>query len=138
MQLISQGRYIIRILQHFTTKVWNITDFVILFHAIMEFCLDLLRSKFWLIWDWSICYTCLHHIFDKSSSSSSQSQSQDVVEWASLGVQFAVSVKRCGTFMIVNYMEMFTFLELKLSNSIHLHSENMSSNALWKNNHMHF
>jgi hypothetical protein len=49
----SQG-YIIRILQHFATKLWNITNFVMLFHAVMEFCLDLLRSKFWLIWDWSI------------------------------------------------------------------------------------
>jgi hypothetical protein len=43
---ISQG-YIIRILQHFATKLWNITNFVMLFHAVMEFCLDLLRSKFW-------------------------------------------------------------------------------------------
>jgi hypothetical protein len=37
---------------HFTTfrnEIWNITNFVMLFHAIMEFCLDLLRSKFWLI-----------------------------------------------------------------------------------------
>ena len=25
-----------------------------LFHAMMEFCLDLLRSKFWLIGEWSI------------------------------------------------------------------------------------
>ena len=36
-------------LQHFATKLWNITNFVMLFHAMMEFCLDLLRSKFWLI-----------------------------------------------------------------------------------------
>jgi hypothetical protein len=50
---ISQG-YIIRILQHFATKLWNITNFVTLFHAMMEFCLDLLRSKFWLIGEWSI------------------------------------------------------------------------------------
>jgi hypothetical protein len=50
---ISQG-YIIRILQHFGTKLWNITNFVMLFHAMMEFCLDLLRSKFWLIGEWSI------------------------------------------------------------------------------------
>ena len=32
----------------------NITNFVMLFHAMMEFCLDLLRSKFWLIGEWSI------------------------------------------------------------------------------------
>jgi hypothetical protein len=50
---ISQG-YIIRILQHFATKLWNITNFVMLFHAMMEFCLDLFRSKFWLIGEWSI------------------------------------------------------------------------------------
>ena len=56
---ISQG-YIIRILQHFATKLWNITNFVMLFHAMMEFCLDLLRSKFWLIGDWSIHFKNLH------------------------------------------------------------------------------
>jgi hypothetical protein len=32
----SQG-YIIRILQHFTTKLWNITNFVMLFQAVMKF-----------------------------------------------------------------------------------------------------
>jgi hypothetical protein len=41
--------YIIRILQHFATKLWNITNFVMLFQAVMKFCLDLLRSKFWLM-----------------------------------------------------------------------------------------
>ena len=35
----SQG-YIIRILQHFATKLWNITNFVMLFQAVMNFCLD--------------------------------------------------------------------------------------------------
>jgi hypothetical protein len=44
----SQG-YIIGILQHFATKLWNITNFVMLFHAVMKCCLDLLSSKFWLI-----------------------------------------------------------------------------------------
>jgi hypothetical protein len=33
---ISQG-YIIRILQHFATKLWNITNFVMLFQAAMKF-----------------------------------------------------------------------------------------------------
>jgi hypothetical protein len=33
---ISQG-YIIRILQHFSTKLWNITNFVMLFQAVMKF-----------------------------------------------------------------------------------------------------
>ena len=38
---ISQG-YIIRILQHFATKLWNITNFVMLFQAVMfvQTCLD--------------------------------------------------------------------------------------------------
>ena len=49
----SQG-YIIRILKHFATKLWNITNFVMLFQAVMKFFLDLLSSKFWLIGDWSI------------------------------------------------------------------------------------
>ena len=35
----SQG-YIIRILQHFATKLWNITNSVMLFQAVMKFCLD--------------------------------------------------------------------------------------------------
>ena len=38
----SQG-YIIRILQDFSTKLWNITNFVMLFQAVMKF---LSRSKF--------------------------------------------------------------------------------------------
>ena len=38
----SQG-YIIRILQDFATKLWNITKFVMLFQAVMKF---LSRSKF--------------------------------------------------------------------------------------------
>jgi valyl-tRNA synthetase len=37
----SQG-YIIRILQHFATKLWNITNFVMLFQAVMKTS----RSKF--------------------------------------------------------------------------------------------
>jgi hypothetical protein len=41
----SQG-YIIRILQHFATKLRNITNFVMLFQAVMKFCADLSRSKF--------------------------------------------------------------------------------------------
>jgi hypothetical protein len=32
----SKG-YIIRILQHFATKLWNITNFVMLFQAVMKF-----------------------------------------------------------------------------------------------------
>jgi hypothetical protein len=32
----SQG-YIIRILQHFATKLWNNTNFVMLFQAVMKF-----------------------------------------------------------------------------------------------------
>ena len=41
---ISQG-YIIRILQHFTTKLWNITNFVMLFQAVMKFLCRLVYIK---------------------------------------------------------------------------------------------
>jgi hypothetical protein len=40
----SQG-YIIRILPDFATKLWNITNFVMLFQAVMKF---LSRSKFYV------------------------------------------------------------------------------------------
>ena len=43
--------YIIRILQHFATKLWNITNFVTLFQAVMTI---LSRSKFSLYCKWSI------------------------------------------------------------------------------------
>jgi hypothetical protein len=39
---IWQG-YIIRILQHFATKLWDITNFVMRFQAVMKY---LSRSKF--------------------------------------------------------------------------------------------
>jgi hypothetical protein len=35
-KLGTQG-YIIRILQHFATKLWNISNFVILFQAVMKY-----------------------------------------------------------------------------------------------------
>ena len=41
---ISQG-YIIRILQHFATKLWNITNFVMLFQAVMKFLFRLVKIK---------------------------------------------------------------------------------------------
>jgi hypothetical protein len=40
--------YIFRILQHFATKLRNITNFAILFQAVINFCPDLSRSKFHL------------------------------------------------------------------------------------------
>jgi hypothetical protein len=40
----SQG-YIIRILQHFATKLWNITNFVMLFQAVMKFLSRLVEVK---------------------------------------------------------------------------------------------
>ena len=43
----SQG-YIIRILQHFAMKLRNITNFVMLFQAVMKFLSSLSRSKFHL------------------------------------------------------------------------------------------
>jgi valyl-tRNA synthetase len=74
---ISQG-YIIRILQHFATKLWNITNFVMLFQTVMKFCLDLLRSKFWLIGEWSIPYfkTTVNSISSNMWASQTQTQNQ--------------------------------------------------------------
>ena len=40
----SQG-YIIRILQHFATKLWNITNFVMLFQAVMKFLFRLVKIR---------------------------------------------------------------------------------------------
>jgi hypothetical protein len=40
----SQGS-IIRILQHFATKLWNITNFVMLFQAVMKFLSRLVEIK---------------------------------------------------------------------------------------------
>jgi hypothetical protein len=40
----SQG-YIIRILQHFAMKLWNITNFVMLFQAVMKFLSRLVEIK---------------------------------------------------------------------------------------------
>jgi hypothetical protein len=40
----SQG-YIISILQHFATKLWNITNFVMLFQAVMKFLSRLVEFK---------------------------------------------------------------------------------------------
>jgi hypothetical protein len=53
----SQG-YIIRILQHFSTKLRNITNFVMLFQAVMKF-----LSKFHLKGERSIAssYLCTPH-----------------------------------------------------------------------------
>jgi hypothetical protein len=51
----SQG-YIIRILQHFATKLRNITNLVMLFQAVMKFYPDLSRSKLHLKGERSINY----------------------------------------------------------------------------------
>jgi hypothetical protein len=37
--------YIIRILQHFAMKLWNITNFVMLFQAVMKFLSRLVEIK---------------------------------------------------------------------------------------------
>jgi hypothetical protein len=34
---MTENGYIIRILQHLATKLWNITNFVMLFQAVMKF-----------------------------------------------------------------------------------------------------
>ena len=64
---ISQG-YIIRILQHFATKLWNITNFVMLFQAVM------LMMSFKLSIDQNFSYkgkgpyqSDFHQIFTKCS-----------------------------------------------------------------------
>jgi hypothetical protein len=45
----SQG-YIIRILQHFATKLWNITNFVMLFQAMMKCLSGLVEFKILVNW----------------------------------------------------------------------------------------
>jgi valyl-tRNA synthetase len=45
----SQG-YIIRILQHFATKLWNITNFVMLFQAVMKFLSRLVEFNILVNW----------------------------------------------------------------------------------------
>jgi hypothetical protein len=55
----AQG-YIIRILQHFATKLWNITNFAMLFQAVMKFLSRLVEIKILVIRGkvhWSINYT---------------------------------------------------------------------------------
>jgi hypothetical protein len=42
--------YIIRILQHFATKLWNITNFVMLFQAVMKFLSRLVEFKIFVNW----------------------------------------------------------------------------------------
>jgi hypothetical protein len=43
-------RNIIRILQHFATKLWNITNFVMLFQAVMKFLSRLVEIKILVNW----------------------------------------------------------------------------------------
>jgi hypothetical protein len=45
----SQG-YIIRILQHFATKLWNITNLLMLFQAVMKFLSRLVEFKILVNW----------------------------------------------------------------------------------------
>jgi hypothetical protein len=45
----SQGN-IIRIFQHFKTKLWNITNFVMLFQAVMKFLSRLVEFKILVNW----------------------------------------------------------------------------------------
>jgi hypothetical protein len=60
---ISQG-YIIRILQHFPTKLWNITNFVMLFQAVIK---SLSRSKFCSLANRSINETMLDGLLTRHS-----------------------------------------------------------------------
>jgi hypothetical protein len=43
--ILRKAIYIIRILQHFATKFWNITNFVILFQAVLKFLIRLVKIK---------------------------------------------------------------------------------------------
>jgi hypothetical protein len=55
----SQG-YIIRILQHFATKLWNITNFVMLFQAVIKFLSRLVEFKILVNWGmvhWGMIFT---------------------------------------------------------------------------------
>jgi hypothetical protein len=54
--------YIIRILQHFATKLWNITNFVMLFHAVMSRLVAILSRLVeikilvnWGLVHWQVC-----------------------------------------------------------------------------------
>jgi hypothetical protein len=55
----SQG-YIIRILQHFATKLRNITNFAMLFQAVMKFLSRLVKIKIYLKGERSISH-CINH-----------------------------------------------------------------------------
>jgi hypothetical protein len=72
----SQG-YIIRILQHFATKFWNITNFVMLFRAVMKFLSDpdLLRSKFHLKGERSI-----HHVYISNQNNKTNQNNKHKIE----------------------------------------------------------
>jgi hypothetical protein len=71
---------------HFATKLWNITNFVMLFQAVMKFLSRLLSSKFWLIGEWSIDrpFTDLVRLFGQSLD-----LPQVSLEWVLIGyIQF--------------------------------------------------
>jgi hypothetical protein len=46
--------YIIRILQHFITKLWNIANFVMLFQAVMKILSRLVEFILVIMWDYNI------------------------------------------------------------------------------------
>jgi hypothetical protein len=65
--------YIIRILQHFATKLWNITNFVMLFQAVMKFLSRLVEFK--ILVNWGMVHLpmqnsyCDHRNFDSVNQS---------------------------------------------------------------------
>jgi valyl-tRNA synthetase len=59
----SQG-YIIRISQHFATKLWNITNFVMLFQAVMKFLSRLVEFKILVKWGMVHCLQVIKYIFN--------------------------------------------------------------------------
>jgi hypothetical protein len=52
---LRKAIYIIRILQHFATKLWNITNFVMLFQAVMNFLSRLVEFK--ILVDWGMVHS---------------------------------------------------------------------------------
>jgi hypothetical protein len=72
----SQG-YIIRILQHFATKLWNITNFVMLFQAVMKFLSRLVEFK--ILVNWGMVHSKIEAAI--ADSGYSHSKNMDFIEY---------------------------------------------------------
>jgi hypothetical protein len=74
----SQG-YIIRILQHFATKLWNITNFVMLFQAVMKFLSRFVEFKISV--NWGLVHSECADFFDRNKFSSWQTKQNTSKCW---------------------------------------------------------